>query len=97
MSSFDNWRCTDIAADEQAKQDARVAALAEQIRAGLSIEENIGEIEISASFDDSCCKAITKAFIDGTNPALALHAYALRWMDSESERLAKLQLQKDGK
>jgi hypothetical protein len=95
--SYDQWKQTDTTADEQAEQDAKVAALAEQIRAGLSIEENIGEIEISASFDDSCCKAITKAFIDGTNPALALHAYALRWMDCESERLAKLQLQKDNR
>jgi hypothetical protein len=92
MSSFDNWRCTDTTADEQAEQDARVAALAEQIRLQMVMADFIDEIEISASFNTECCQAITKAFLEGVNPAILLHNYAQDWLDSESVRLARERL-----
>jgi hypothetical protein len=92
MSSFDNWRCTDTAADEQAEQDARVAALAEQIRLQMIMADFIDEIELGASFNTECCQAITKAFMEGVNPAILLHNYAQDWLDSESVRLARERL-----
>jgi len=92
MSSFDNWRCTDTAADEQAEQDARVAALAEQIRLQMIMADFIDEIEISASFNTECCQAITKAFLEGVNPAILLHNYAQGWLDAEATRLARERL-----
>jgi hypothetical protein len=95
--SYDQWKQTDTAADAQAEEDARVASLAEQIRLQMVMADFIDEIELDASFNTECCQAISRAFLEGVNPALALHAYALRWLDSESERLAKLQLQKDVK
>jgi len=88
MSSFDDWRCTDTASDEQAEQDARVASLAEQIRLQMIMSDFIDEIEISASFNTECCQAITKAFMEGVNPAILLHNYAQDWLDTEATRLA---------
>lgn len=90
--SYDNWRCTDLIEEQQALNDARLHALAAEIRAEMTIEANIGEIEISASFDDACCAAITLAFVDGTNPAIVLHNYAHGWLDKEASRLAKERL-----
>jgi hypothetical protein len=92
MSSFDNWRCTDTAADEQAEQDARVAALAEQIRLQMIMSDFIDEIEISASFNAECRQAISKAFMEGVNPAILLHNYAQDWLDAEATRLARERL-----
>lgn len=88
MSSYDNWRCTDTNADTQAEQDAKIAALAEQIRLQMIMSDFIDEIEISASFDELCCQAISKAFLEGVNPAIVLHNYAQDWLDAESVRLA---------
>jgi hypothetical protein len=92
MSSYDDWKQTDTAADEQAEQDARVAALAEQIRLQMVMADFIDEIEISASFNTECCQAITRAFMEGVNPAILLHNYAQDWLDTEATRLARERL-----
>ena len=90
--AYDDWKQTDTTADEQAKQDARVAALAEQIRLQMIMSDFIDEIEVSASFNKECCQAITKAFLEGVNPAILLHNYAQDWLDAESVRLARERL-----
>jgi hypothetical protein len=90
--SYDQWKQTDTAADEQAEQDARVAALAEQIRLQMIMSDFIDEIEISASLNTECCQAITKAFLEGVNPAILLHNYAQDWLDAEATRLARERL-----
>jgi hypothetical protein len=87
--SYDNNYLHDHAADQAATEEAKLSALAAEIRAGFNISDFIDEIEISASFDDSCCHAITQAFMDGTSPAILLHNYALNWLDVEADRLAK--------
>lgn len=92
MTSYDQWRCTDLIAEQQAEQDARLHALAAEIRATMTIAANISEIELDASFDDACCAAITLAFVDGTNPGIALHNYAQDWLDREALRLARERL-----
>lgn len=90
--SYDDWKQTDTAAHEQAEQDARVAALAEQIRLQMVMSDFIDEIEISASFNAECCQAITKAFLEGVNPAILLHNYAQDWLDARAVELAKERL-----
>jgi hypothetical protein len=90
--SYDNWKQTDKNADEQAEQEARVASLAEQIRLQMIMSDFIDEIEISASFNTECCQAISRAFLEGVNPAILLHNYAQDWLDSESVRLARERL-----
>ena len=90
--SYDDWKQTDTAADEQAEQDARVAALAEQIRMQMIMAYFIDEIELDASFNTECCQAISSAFWEGVNPAILLHNYAQDWMDAESVRLARERL-----
>jgi hypothetical protein len=90
--SYDDWKQTDTAAEAQAEQDARVASLAEQIRLQMIMSDFIDEIEVSASFNVECCQAITKAFMEGVNPAILLHNYAQDWLDTESVRLARERL-----
>lgn len=90
--AYDSWKQTDTLADQKAEQDAKVAALAEQIRLQMVMSDFIDEIELDASFDEKCCQAITKAFLEGINPDITLHNYAQNWLDSESVRLAKERL-----
>ena len=90
--SYDNNYLHDHAADQAATEEAKLSALAAEIRAGMTIGDYLPEIETSASFDASCCQTITKAYMDGTNPAVVLHNYALNWLDTESQRLAKKRL-----
>jgi hypothetical protein len=90
--AYDDWKQTDTAADEQAEQESRVAALAEQIRLQMIMSDFIDEIELDASFSKECCQAISRAFLEGVNPAILLHNYAQDWLDTEATRLARERL-----
>lgn len=90
--SYDNWKCTDTNADTQAEQEAKIAALAEQIRLQMVMSDFIDEIELDASFNPECCQAITRAFLGGVNPAIVLHNYAQEWLDARAIELARERL-----
>lgn len=90
--SYDEWKCTDTNADTQAEQEAKIASLAGQVRSGLNLSDFINEIELDASFDTKVCQSVTQAFLEGVNPAIVLHGYALDWLDRHSVELAKKRL-----
>lgn len=87
--SYDDWKCTDLIEEQEALNAAKVASLAEQIRLQMVMSDFIDEIEVSASSNTECCQAISRAFMEGVNPASLLHNYAQDWLDSESARLAR--------
>jgi hypothetical protein len=93
MSSFDNWRCIDQLADQQAEYEAKLAALAAQIRTALRISDYLKEIECDSSFDEKVCHSITQAFLTGADCGAIMHAYANEWLDRHSERLALARIQ----
>ena len=90
--AYDDWKQTDLAAEQKAEQDAKIAALAAQIRAGLILSDYLGEIELDSSVDEKCSTAISEAFKTGTNPAIVLHGYALDWLDKHAAELATQRL-----
>ena len=90
--AYDDWKCADLIEEQEALNAAKIASLAEQIRLQMVMGDFIDEIELDASFNTECCQAITKAFMEGANPAILLHNYAQDWLDSESVRLARERL-----
>jgi hypothetical protein len=90
--AYDDWKQTDLAAEQKAEQDAKIAALAAQIRSGLILSDYLGEIELDSSFDEKCSTAISEAFKTGANPAIVLHGYALDWLDNHAAELATRRL-----
>lgn len=90
--SYDDWKCTDMLEEQEALNAAKIASLAEQIRLQMVMSDFIDEIELDASFNTECCQAITKAFLEGVNPAILLHNYAQDWLDTEATRLARERL-----
>ena len=90
--AYDEWKQTDLAAEQKAEQDANIAALAAQIRSGLILSDYLDEIELDSSFDEKCTTAISEAFKTGANPAIVLHGYALDWLDNHATELATQRL-----
>jgi hypothetical protein len=93
MTPYDLWKQTDRFADQQAAYEAKHAALAAQIKAGLLLSDFIKEVECSASFDDKVCQSITQAFLTGADCGAILHAYADQWLNDHADKLALAQLQ----
>jgi len=90
---YDSWKQTDLAAEQKAEQDAKIAALAAQIRSGLILSDYLDEIELDSSFDEKCSTAISEAFKTGANPAVVLHGFAQKWLDNHAAELATQRLQ----
>lgn len=90
---YDDWKQTDLAAEQKAEQEAKIAALAAQMRLQLNMSDFINEIELDASFDTKVCQSVTQAFLTGANPAIVLHGYALDWLDNHAAELATQRLQ----
>ncbi len=93
MTAYDNWRCHDHSAEQQAAYEAKHAALASQIRSGLRISDYQREIECDASLDEKICQAITEAFLTGSDCGAVLHAYAEQWLSDHADKLALARLQ----
>ena len=95
MTAYDLWRCHDQLADQQAAYEAKHAALAVQIKAGLLLSDFIKEVECDASFDEKVCQAITEAFYggDGKKISEVLHSFAMTWLDNHANKLAIQRLQ----
>ncbi len=91
--SYDSWKQTDTLAEEMAAYEAKHAALAAQIRAGLRITDFIREVECDASFDTKCTTAISEAFKTGADCGAILHQYANDWLTKHAEALATQRLQ----
>jgi hypothetical protein len=91
--AYDEWKQTDLAAEKKAEQDAKIAALAAQIRAGLILSDYLGEIELDSSLDEKCSTAISEAFKTGTDCGAILHQYANDWLDNHAAELATQRLQ----
>ena len=91
--AYDEWKQTDLAAEKKAEKDAKIAALAAQIRSGLILSDYLGEIELDSSFDEKCTTAISEAFKTGADPAIVLLGYALDWLDRNAAELATQRLQ----
>jgi hypothetical protein len=93
MSLYDSWRCIDQLADQQAEYDAKLAALAAQIRTGLRIGDYLKEIEVDASFDEKVCHSLSQAFLNGFDCGAIMHAYASEWLDNHANKLTIQRLQ----
>jgi hypothetical protein len=91
--AYDDWKQTDLAAEQKAEQDAKIAALAAQIRAGLILSDYLDEIELDSSFDEKCTTAISEAFKTGADCGAILRQYANDWLTRHAESLATQRLQ----
>ncbi len=93
MSIYDNWRCHDAIAEQQAAYEHKHAALAAEIRSGLRLSDYITEIEVDASLDEKVCQKLTEAFLTGADCGAVLHAYAEQWLSDHADKLALARLQ----
>jgi hypothetical protein len=91
--SYDDWKCTDQLAEQQAAYEHKHAALAAEIRSGLRLSDYIKEIECDASLDAKVCQAITEAFLTGSDCGAILYAYAEQWLRDHADKLALARLQ----
>ena len=83
------WRFIDYT-DDSVKQ-ARIENLAAQIRKEMKASDFIQELEIDASFDTDCNKAIQMMFM-GADPkscAKVLSDYADAWLGRQAMKLAQ--------
>jgi hypothetical protein len=93
MSLYDNWRCIDQLADQQAEYEAKFAALAAQILPTLKLSDYIDEIMHDASWSDELDKAYKASFMTGAECGKLYHDYALQWLADHADKLALAQLQ----
>jgi len=91
--AYDDWKQTDLAAEQKAEQDAKIDALAAQIRSGLILSDYLREIELDSSLDEKCSTAISEAFKTGTDCGAILHQHANDWLTMHAEALATQRLQ----
>jgi len=86
---YDIWRFIDPTDDSL--EQARIEHLAEQIRKEMKASDFIQEIEIDASFDTDCNKAIQMLFLggDAVTCAKVLSDYADAWLDRHAMKLAQ--------
>jgi hypothetical protein len=88
-TAHDIWRFIDYTDDSVER--ARIEHLAQQIRSEMKASDFIQEVEIDASFDTDCCKAIQLMFLggDAATCAKVLSDYADAWLDRQAMKLAQ--------
>lgn len=88
-TAYDIWRFIDYTDDSVER--ARIEHLAQQIRSEMKASDFIQEVEIDASFDTDCNKAIQMLFLggDAVTCAKVLSDYADAWLDRQSMKLAQ--------
>ncbi len=91
--SYDDWKCTDHAAEQRAAYEHKHAVLSAEIRSGLRLSDYIKEVECDASLDEKVCQNITQAFLAGADCGAILHAYAEQWLSDHADKLALALLQ----
>jgi hypothetical protein len=86
---YDVWRFIDHTDDSL--EQARIEHLAAQIRKDMKASDFLQEIEIDASFDTDCNKAIQMLFLggDAATCAKVLTKFADAWLDRQSMKLAQ--------
>ena len=93
MTTYDQWKQTDKLSEQMADYEAKHAAIAAEIRAELSQSDYQTEIEVDASLNAECNAAIAKAFYGETGCEAVLYAFAQKWLDDQSERMATERMQ----
>jgi len=85
----DVWKFIDHTDDSV--EQARIEHLAAQIRKEMKASDFIQEVEIDASFDTDCNKAIQMLFLggDAVTCAKVLSDYADAWLDRHAMKLAQ--------
>jgi len=88
-TAYDIWRFIDPTDDSVER--ARIEHLAQQIRSEMKVSDFIQEVEIDASFDVECCKAIQLMFLggDAATCAKVLSDYAAAWLDRQAMKIAQ--------
>ena len=86
---YDLWKFIDHTDDSV--EQARIEHLAAQIRKDMAPTDFLQEIEIDASFDTDCNKAIQMMFLggDAVTCANVLSDYADAWLDRQAMKLAQ--------
>ena len=86
---YDLWKFIDHTDDSV--EQAKLERLAANIRADMRPTDFINEIEVDASFDTECNKAIQMLFLggDAATCAKVLSDYADAWLDRQSMKLAQ--------
>ena len=86
---YDVWRFIDYTDDSV--EQAKLERLAANIRADMKPSDFIQELEVDASFDTDCNKAIQMLFLggDAATCAKVLSDYADACLDRESMKLAQ--------
>ncbi len=86
---YDVWRFIDHTDDSL--EQAKLERLAANIRAEMKPSDFINEIEVDASFDTDCNKAIQMLFLggDAVTCAKVLSDYADAWLDRHAMKLAQ--------
>jgi len=91
MKAYDFFKTIDHQGERDSLEQARIEHLAAQIRKEMAPSNFLQEIEIDASFDTDCIKAIQMLFI-GADPATCakvLSDYADNWLDRQAYKLAQ--------
>lgn len=85
----DVWKFLDPTDDSL--EQARIEHLAAQIRKDIKASDFIQEVEIDASFDTDCNKAIQMLFLggDAVTCAKVLTKFADNWLDNQAYKLAQ--------
>jgi len=86
---YDLWKFIDHTDDSL--EQAKLERLAANIRADMKPTDFIQELEIDASFDTDCNKAIQMLFLGGDAKTCAkvLSDYADAWMTRQAMKLAQ--------
>ena len=86
---YDLWKFIDHTDDSV--EQARIEHLAAQIRKDMAPTDFLQEIEIDASFDTDCNKAIQMMFLggDAVTWANVLSDYAVAWLERQAIKLAQ--------
>jgi hypothetical protein len=89
MTAYDVWRFIDHTDDSV--EQAKLERLAANIRADMKPTDFINEIEVDASFDTDCNKAIQMLFLggDAATCAKVLSDYADAWLTRQAMKLAQ--------
>jgi hypothetical protein len=86
---YDVWKFIDHTDDSL--EQAKLERLAANIRADMKPTDFIQELEVDASFDTDCNKAIQMLFLggDAATCAKVLTKFADNWLDRQSMKLAQ--------
>jgi len=94
MTVRDFWLTIDHQGERDSLEQARIEHLAAQIRKEMAPSGFLQEIEIDASFDTDCNKAIQMLFLggDAATCAKVLSDYADSWLTRQAMKLAQDQI-----